>query len=278
MQDRLLTGFGIGLRPRYYQTIINEKPEIDWFEIISEDFMVEGGAPLYYLDQIRDHYPMAMHGVSLSIGSCDPLDNDYLYKLKKLADRIDPLWISDHLCWTGVNGMNIHDLMPLPYTQESLKHVVNRVTQVQDYLGRQILLENVSSYVSYRASEMSEWEFLAEVAKKADCLILLDINNIYVSAFNHGFTTDDYLHGIPEKRVQQFHLAGHDHHGTYIVDTHDHAIVNDVWTLYQKAVHHFGPIATLIERDANIPPLSELLKELQHTKKICHTARSEPVT
>ncbi len=277
MQDLSYSGFGIGLRPQHYQSIIDTRPNVDWFEIMSEDFMIDGGHPLHYLDQIREQYPVAMHGVSLSIGSCDPLDSDYLARLKRLAERVDPLWISDHLCWTGVNGVNMHDLMPLPHTEETIAHVAARVKKVQDFLGRQILLENVSSYVDYRASEMTEWEFLSEVAKKADCLILLDINNIFVNAFNHGFNVLDYLDGVPAKRVQQFHIAGHDNCETHIIDTHDHTIIDDVWKLYEEAVVRFSDVATLIERDANIPDIPELLKEVDYAKQIYHRIHSEQV-
>lgn len=278
MQDSLFTGFGIGLRPAHYQTIVDTLPALDWFEIISEDFMLEGGPSLYYLDKIREKYPMAMHGVSLSIGSSDPLDKDYLQRLKTLVNRIEPLWVSDHLCWTGVNGVNIHDLMPLPYTQECITHVVNRIRQVQDYLGQPILLENVSSYVSYRALEMTEWEFLTQVAEQADCFILLDINNIYVNAFNHGFNVKDYLNGVPKKRIRQFHLAGHDNLTTHIVDTHDDSIIDEVWKLYEMALELFGPVATLIERDAKIPSVTELIKELDYAKNIYRTVLCEQTT
>lgn len=262
------TGFGIGLRPNHYQDIVDTKPAVEWFEIISEDFMMDGGTPLYYLDQIRQHYPLAMHGVSLSIGSCDPLDPDYLFRLKQLADRIEPLWVSDHLCWTGVNGVNMHDLMPLPYTEESISHVVSRIKQVQDHLNRQILIENVSSYVNYRSSEMTEWEFLVEIAQRADCHILLDLNNVYVNAFNHQFNALDYLNHIPKGRLKQYHLAGHDHCKTHIIDTHNREIVPGVWELYAESVKRFGPVATLIERDANIPSIPELLVELDQAKTI----------
>lgn len=261
-------GYGLGLRPTYYQTVLDSDPDVDWFEIVSENFMVKGGKPLYYLDRIRERYPMAMHGVSLSVGGTDPLDRDYLRELKALAERVDPAWISDHLCWTGQDGRNLHDLMPLPYTEEAVRHVAERVKQVQDYLGRRILLENVSSYVAYRHSEMQEWEFLTEVVERADCLVLLDINNIYVSAVNHEFAPEDYLYGIPPERVQQFHLAGHTDYGDFIIDTHDHPIVTSVWELYAKALERFGPVATLIERDDNLPPFAELLEELSEARSL----------
>lgn len=269
--NRPYLGFGLGLRTDHYEAVLNERPAVDWFEILSENYLVPGGKPLHYLNRIRERYPLVMHGVSLSIGSSDPLNRDYLKQLKALADRIEPAWISDHLCWTGLNGINAHDLLPLPYTEETLNHVVARVSQVQDFLGRQILLENVSSYVTYRESEMSEWEFLRNVAQRADCLILLDVNNIYVSSFNHEFDPLQYLAGIPVERVQQFHIAGHRNHGDYIIDTHDEPIVEPVWQLYAEAVRRFGRVSTMIERDDNIPPLPELLAELERARHIAAT-------
>ena len=266
--SRPYLGFGLGLRTDHYDAILSERPAVDWFEIISENYMVDGGKPLHYLDRIRALYPMVMHGVSLSIGSGDDLNLDYLRKLKALAERVQPHWISDHLCWTGIAGTNLHDLMPLPYTPEAVQHVAARVRQVQDFLGRQILLENVSSYVTYTQSAMSEWEFLTEIAEAADCLILLDINNIYVSSYNHEFDPRAYLRGVPAARVRQFHLAGHTNNGNIIVDTHDHPIIGSVWDLYAEAVRHFGPVSTMIERDANIPPLAELLAELDQARRV----------
>ena len=235
-------GFGLGLRPVHYQAILDDLPAVDWFEIMTEDYLIDGGRPLSYLDQVRAHYPVVMHGVSLSIGSTDPLNWDYLAKVKQLADRIQPQWISDHLCWTGINGLNMHDLLPLPFTEEALTHIAQRVDQVQNYLGRQILLENVSTYVTFTESQMTEWEFISELSNRAECLILLDINNIYVSAFNHQFDPYDFLHGVPKQRVQQFHLAGHSHLGNYIIDTHDDDIIDPVWDLYRDAVKHFGQV------------------------------------
>lgn len=261
-------GYGLGLRPRYYQTVLDSEPDVDWFEIVSENFMVEGGRPLYYLDRIRERYPMAMHGVSLSVGGTDPLDADYLRALKALAKRVEPAWISDHLCWTGQGGHNLHDLLPLPYTEEAVRHVADRVQQVQDCLGRRILLENVSSYLTYRHSVMQEWEFLTAVAESADCLILLDINNVHVSALNHGFQPMEYLLGVPGERVQQFHLAGHSDLGDFAIDTHDQPIVAPVWDLYARALERFGSVATLIERDDNLPPFEELLQELQKARRL----------
>ena len=268
-------GFGLGLRPTHYDAILNESPAVDWFEIISENYLVPGGKPLHYLDRIRARYPLAMHGVSLSIGSRDPLNNDYLRQLKALADRIEPAWISDHLCWTGVEGINAHDLLPLPYTEEAIKHVAARIGEVQDFLGRRFLIENVSSYLTYPESVMTEWEFLREISERADCLILLDINNIYVSSFNHEFNPSSYIEAIPIERVWQFHLAGHQNHGDYIIDTHDEPVIDPVWELYAEAVRRFGDVSTMIERDDNIPPLSELLDELQHARSTAFQAQRE---
>ena len=259
-------GFGLGLRATHYQAILDMQPEIDFFEIISENYMVPGGKPLYFLEKIRAHYPLVMHGVSLSIGSMDPLDQNYLKKLKTLADDFDVAWISDHLCWTGIHRINSHDLLPLPYTEEALAHVVTRIKQVQDYLGRRISIENPSSYVAFKVSSMSEWEFMARLAEEADCLILLDINNVYVSAFNHGFDAKRYINHMPASRVQQFHLAGHTNKGKHIIDTHDHAVIDAVWDLYQYTVARFPSTSTLLERDDNIPPLNELLLELSKAR------------
>lgn len=256
-------GFGLGLRPDHYETILAEHPPVDWFEILTENYLV-GGKPLYYLDRIRAHYPypVVMHGVSLSIGGADPVNREYLAELRALARRVEPVWISDHLCWTGVNGRNLHDLMPLPLTSEAVRHVARRVHEVQDFLGRRILLENVSSYVSYTHSALREWEFLTAVAEEADCLILLDVNNIYVSSQNHGFDPREYLRGVPVERVWQFHLAGHSENGALLIDTHDHPVTDPVWTLYAEAVRRFGSVSTLLERDDHIPPLGELVTEL----------------
>lgn len=261
-------GYGLGLRVEHYEELLAGDPPIDWLEVLSENYMVDGGRPLDWLARFRERWPLVLHGVSLSIGGSDPLDRDYLARLSALARFAQPAWISDHLCWTGVDGTNLHDLMPLPYTEEALDHVVKRVQQVQDALGRRIALENVSSYVAFRGSQMGEAEFLAEVARRADCLILLDINNVHVSACNHGFDARDYLATIPVERVQQFHLAGHEDDGDLIIDTHDAPIVDSVWSLYADAVRRFGPVSTLIERDDHIPPLAELLGELDRARGI----------
>ena len=269
-------GFGLGLRPPHYTQIVETRPEVGWFEITSENFMVPGGRPLHWLDRIRSDYPIAMHGVSLSIGGTDPLDQQHLAGLQGLQRRVQPAWISDHLCWTGVAGGNLHDLLPLPYNEAVLAHVVDRVRRVQDRLGSRILLENVSSYVSYPSSQLTEWDFLAEVAQRADCLILLDVNNIYVSSVNHGFDPLDYLDAIPVARVRQIHLAGHQRRDDgLIVDTHDAPIAEPVWRLYEHARRRFGDVATMIERDENIPALAELLKELDRARSIAASVDAE---
>lgn len=261
-------GYGLGLRPVHYLDFLDKPQAVDWLEIISENYMVPGGKPLAMLDAILERYPVAMHGVSLSIGSTDGLDAQYLADLKTLANHVQPLWISDHLCWTGVHGRNAHDLLPLPYSEEALRLVVRHVNQVQDTLGRRILLENVSSYLNYRSSEMSEWEFLRQVSEQADCLLLLDVNNIYVSGINHGFDPVEFLNHLPLERVQQIHLAGHNDHGDYIVDTHDHPVADSVWALYRYTCERFGEVATMIERDDNIPELSVLIAELDRARAI----------
>ncbi|MBF6568107.1 MAG: DUF692 domain-containing protein [Candidatus Binataceae bacterium] len=252
-------GFGVGLRPPHYSRIVDGvdaaggRAPVDWFEVISENFMVDGGRPLQVLEAVRRDFPIVMHGVSLSIGSVDPLDRHYLSRLKQLASRFDPAWISDHLCWTGIDRRNLHDLMPIPYTEEALDHVVTRIREVQEILGRRIAIENISSYMTYRASAIPEWEFLSAIAGQADCGILLDLNNIYVTAYNQGFDPVRYIDSLPVERVRQFHLAGYSDHDGYLLDTHDHQISAPVWNLYDHAVRRFGRISTLIEWDDRIP-------------------------
>jgi len=265
-------GFGLGLRVDHYEAILADRPPVDWFEVLTENYLVAGGKPLNYLMRIRERYPVAMHGVSLSIGSTAPLNREYLRQVKALAARLEPEWISDHLCWTGVAGRNTHDLLPLPYTPEAVDHVAARVRTVQELLERRILLENVSSYVSFRDSPLTEWQFLAEIAERADCLILLDVNNIYVSSVNHEFDPLEYLAGVPPARVQQIHLAGHEDHGDYLVDTHDHPVRDAVWELYASAVRRLGPVSTMIERDDHIPPLAELCAELGQARTVARRA------
>ncbi len=269
-------GFGLGLRVDHYEAILAERPPVDWFEVLTENYLVPGGKPLSYLMRFRERYPLVMHGVSLSIGSTAPLDLEYLRQVKALAQRIEPAWMSDHLCWTGVAGRNMHDLLPLPYTEEALAHVVERIRQVQDVLGRRILMENVSSYVGFSHSQLTEWDFLREVAVRADCLILLDVNNIYVSSVNHEFDALTYLAAMPAERVQQIHLAGHENHGDYLIDTHDHPVPDPVWELYAAALRHCGPVASMIERDDNIPPLAELVAELEQARAVSAQVLAAP--
>jgi len=246
-------GFGLGLRVDHFEDVLQTLPPVDWFEIISENFLVAGGKPRHYLHAIREHYPMVMHGVSMSIGSTDPLNFEYLAKLKALAERIGALWVLDHICWTGVLGRNTHDLLPLPYTEESLAHSVARVKTIQDYLERPLVLENPSTYLEFAASDMTEWEFVSRLAGDADCGLLFDVNNVYVSAFNHGYDPVTYIDAIPADRVCQYHLAGHTHKGTHIIDTHSDHVVDPVWELFGHTIHTIGLRATLLEWDADIP-------------------------
>ncbi len=262
-------GFGLGLRAEHYQAVLDSRPEnVDWFEIISENYMIDGGKPLYFLDAIRRDYPMVMHGVSMSLGSTDELNFDYLRRLKALIARVEPRWVSDHLCWTGVDHKNLHDLLPLPYTEESIQHVAERIARVQDFLGRQILVENLSSYITYSDDAMPEWEFLSAIAERADCYLLLDVNNIYVSSYNHHYDPVDYIEGVPAERVWQHHLAGHSNEGNLIIDTHDQDVIDPVWALYEETAKRLGPVSTMIERDGNIPDLDSVLGELDHARRI----------
>jgi uncharacterized protein (UPF0276 family) len=262
-------GFGVGLRRCHYTHILHRQPATDWFEVISENFMVEGGRALDVLERVRSHYPIVMHGVSLSIGSADPLNLAYLKQLAALARRFEPAWISDHLCWTGVGGHNLHDLLPLPYTDEAVLHVAGRIRRVQEILERTILIENISTYLEFTCSRLPEWEFLTAVAGEADCAILLDINNIFVNAFNHGFEAVHYIDSVPVDRVMQFHLAGHSDHGDYLLDTHDHEIRPEVWALYEHAVGRFGSVPTLIEWDDNIPEFEVLAAAAEEARRRC---------
>ena len=271
-----LLGFGLGLRTDHYadfRATPARKLGVDWLEVISENYLVPGGKPLANLEAIRRDCPMVMHGVSMSIGGTDPLDLGYLRELKALADRIEPAWVSDHLCWTGVDGANRHDLLPLPYTEEALRHVVARVMRVQDLLGRRLVLENVSSYVRWAADEMSEREFIAELVRRADCELLLDVNNVYVSASNHGFDPRTFIDAMPAGRVRQIHLAGHEtNEDGFLVDTHDHPVCEAVWALYRYTIARVGPVPTMIERDDHIPPLAELVEELSRARREAEAA------
>jgi uncharacterized protein (UPF0276 family) len=246
-------GVGLGLRSVHYAHVLRERPAVDWFEVLSENYMQTAGRPLHFLDAIADRYPIVLHGVSLSIGSTDPLDRAYLGELRALRDRTRARWVSDHLCWTGVAGRNTHDLLPLPYTEEALRHVVARVRAVQDVLGAPLALENPSTYVEHAGASMREWEFLARVAEDADCAILLDVNNVFVSACNHGFDPATYLAAVPFDRVVQFHVAGHTDHGTHIIDSHIGPVSDDVWRLLGQAYRKSGGASVLMEWDAEIP-------------------------
>jgi uncharacterized protein (UPF0276 family) len=259
-------GHGIGLRPKHFPQLWDGTARVDWFEAISENYMVGGGRPLAALERARALAPVVLHGVSLSIGSTDPLDEAYLDALRVLAARIEPAWISDHLCWSGVGGHYAHDLLPLPYTEEAIHHVTTRVVAVQERLGRPILLENVSSYLTYTHSTLAEWEFLGAVAEGADCGLLLDVNNVYVSAANHGFGADAYLAGLPPGRVAQIHLAGHTDLGTHLLDTHDGPVIEPVWQLYRKAVQRFGRVSSLVEWDDRIPDLETVRAEAERAR------------
>ncbi len=273
MGTKDISGFGLGLRSDHYGDLLAaDVPKIDWLEILTENYLIPGGPPLANLEKIRARYPLAMHGVSLSIGSSDPLDMDYLKQVKALADRIEPAIVSDHLCWAGYAGLNMHDLLPVPHTEEAIAHIVDRVLRVQDALGRRIALENVSSYVDYSFSAVPEWEFLSAIAERADCDILLDVNNIYVSSYNHEFDPLAYLAAVPPQRVRQFHLAGHENNGTHIVDTHNAPVIDPVWALYAEAVRRFGSVPAMIERDANIPPLDELIDEMAAMRAVAEKA------
>ena len=266
--DFPMLGYGVGLRRQHYSHVLESRPKMDWFEVISENFMVAGGRALEVLESVRANYPIAMHGVSMSIGSTDPPSGSYLRQLRDLARRFEPAWISDHLCWTGVGGRNLHDLLPLPYTEEALRHVVARIRHVQDQLERPILIENVSSYMAFADSTMTEWEFISAIADEADCGILLDINNIFVSAFNHRFDANVYIDAVPAERVVQYHLAGHSDHGTHLLDTHDHPVRDEVWALYERAARRFGAVSAIVEWDDNIPEFAELAQTANRARAI----------
>ena len=272
-------GVGVGMRiPHYADLLDGPGPEapasdpapasVDWLEIISENFMIGGGLPLYNLGRALDRYRLVQHGVSLSIGTTEPLDYEYLRKLKALLQQTRSPWVSDHLCWTGAQGVNLHDLLPMPYTEEAVKHVAARAREVQDFLGVRFVLENVSSYLTYTSSTMKEWEFLTAIAEEADVGLLLDVNNIYVSSFNHGFDPREFVDGVPHARVVQIHLAGHTNHGKYIIDTHSAPVIEPVWDLYRQAIERCGPVSTLLEWDDDIPPFAELCAEADKARVI----------
>lgn len=268
------SGFGLGLRPVHYPDILDaaERPRVDWFEAITENYLVPGGRPIANLDRVRRDWPVVLHGVSLSIGGTDPLDAAYLQQVRALARRIEPAWISDHLCWTGIDGASLHDLLPLPYREDVVDHVVDRILSVQDVLGRRLVLENVSSYAAFRESDLTEWAFVSLIAERADCDLLLDVNNVYVSACNHGFDACEYIDALPAQRIRQIHLAGHSTDGTRLIDTHDAPVAEPVWQLYRHAVERMGTIPTMIERDDHIPALAELVAELDIARRIAADA------
>lgn len=262
------SGYGLGLRKEHYRDFLDTDVPVDFVEVISENFMVDGGQPRHILRQVRDRHPVALHGVSMSIGSADGLDRSYLNRLRRLADEIDPLFVSDHLSWSRIDRFNSHDLLPLPYTEEALDVVCRNIAMAQDVLGRSMLFENPSSYIALDGASMSEWEFLSEMSRRTGCGLLLDINNIFVSANNHGLDAHAYLRGIPADRVRQVHLAGHTQGPGILIDTHDQPVCADVWALYAMASSLLGPVATMIERDDAIPPLAELLDELDTAREI----------
>jgi uncharacterized protein len=261
-------GVGLGLRIPHYEHVFGAGPRVDWFEIISENFMVAGGLPRRNLARALERYRLVQHGVSLSIGSTEPLDRPYLARLKALLAETGSPWVSDHLCWTGAHGKNLHDLLPLPYTEEVVRHVARRAREVQEILETRLVLENVSSYLTYTASAMTEWEFLTAVVEEADCGILLDVNNIYVSSYNHGFDPRAYVDAVPHERIVQYHLAGHTNHGKYILDTHSDHVIDPVWDLYRRACEHTGPVSTLVEWDDDIPDFDTLAAEAEKARVI----------
>ena len=268
---------GIGLRAKHYKDILSSLPDVGWFEAHSENYFADGGQALYYLEQIRSNYPLSLHGVGLSLGSTDPLNMAHLRKLKSLVQRFEPGLVSEHLSWGSISARYLNDLLPLPYTEEALSHIAHRIGQVQDFLGRQMLIENVSSYLQFKQSTLPEWEFLAEIATRSGCGILLDVNNIYVSAVNHQFDPLVYLRAVPAEAVQEIHLAGFDSNGECLIDTHGKPVCEDVWTLYRQALAHVGNVPTLIEWDTDIPELAVLLEEARKAEAMLQEIRHERV-
>jgi uncharacterized protein (UPF0276 family) len=263
-----ITGCGIGLRIEHFEQIKVQHPNIPWFEVLSDNYLIEGTTQRDYLYKFRGNYPVTFHGVGLSIGSTEPLNKKYLQRLKKLKEEVQPAWISDHLCWTSAHGVVTHDLIPLPYTEAIVKHVVDRILQVQDFLGEQLVIENVSSYLQFKTTDMSEWDFINEVTRKSDCKLLLDVNNIYVSAQNHNFDAEEYLFAMPAKRVVEMHLAGYEDRGTHLLDTHSRPVTPPVWELFKKAVRHVGDVPVLIEWDNDIPSLKRVIEEASTAHKL----------
>ncbi|MBX3183977.1 MAG: DUF692 domain-containing protein [Polyangiaceae bacterium] len=261
-------GVGIGLRVPHYRQILSEAPKVDFFEVISENFMVPGGRPRYHLDAVRERYHIVQHGVSLAIGSPTPPSKDYLLRLKALVSEVKPPWVSDHFCWGQARGMHLHDLLPMPYTRAAIERVVARAKAIQDTLGVRLALENTSSYLTYTQSQMTEWEFISEVAERADIGLMFDVNNVYVSAYNHGFDPYEFIHHVPHHRIVQIHLAGHTQRGTHILDTHSAEVADPVWDLYRETIGLAGPVSTLIEWDDDIPPLERVLEEAERARAV----------
>jgi uncharacterized protein (UPF0276 family) len=270
-------GFGLGLRSAHYTTILEDNPAIDWFEIISENYLGTGGRRMYLLDQVRERYPIVLHGVSMSIGSVDPIDYEYLARLKDLAERVQAPWLSDHLCWTGVAGKNVHDLLPMVYNAETLHHTATRVRQITEFLERPLVIENPSVYIEFAESDMTEWDFMTQLAIEADCGFLLDVNNIYVSAYNHGFDPNVYVDAIPVDRIVQFHLAGHTNKGSHIIDTHSDHVIDPVWQLYERAVARTGMRASMVEWDEDIPEFPVLVAEIMKAKNLYQQVMAPPL-
>lgn len=271
--DEMLFGCGVGLRREHFGAVLAEHADVPFFEAISENFMAPGGRPRHVLATVRRDYPVLLHGVSLSVGSAEPLNAEYLRRLRELIAWVEPAIVSDHLCFTGVGGHNSHDLLPLPFTEEAVRTAAGRIAQVQDALGRKILVENISTYIRFRHSTMTEWEFVTAVVQEAGCGLLLDVNNVYVNARNHGFDPEAYLDGLPQGVVGQYHVAGHEDHRTYVIDTHDQPVPVPVWSLFCSAVRRFGPAPTILERDGNVPELSVLLEEADTAQSILYLER-----
>ena len=270
-------GIGVGLRTVHFRHILSKRPPVDWFEVLSENFMDTGGHPLWVLDQVAERYPIALHGVSMSIGSTDPLDREYLRKLKSLAARTRAHWVSDHLCWTGVAGRNVHDLLPMPYNEDALRHTAARVRRVSEILERPLVLENPSSYVEFASSTMTEWDFLSRLAAEAGCGLLLDVNNVFVSSFNHGFDPRVYIDNVPADRVVQYHVAGHTNKGTHILDTHSDHAVAEVWELFRRSCRRTGNVSTLYEWDEDIPDFGVLHAEALKARAYREERAAPPV-
>lgn len=273
-----MLGYGLGLRSVHYDHVLTHTPAVDWFELITENYLAPGGRPRAVLREIRANYPVVLHGLSFNVGTSDPLDTAYLDQLKRLIAEVQPEWVSDHLCWTGLHGYTSHDLLPIAYTEQNLTRVADKVSRIQDYLQQPIVLENPSIYIGFRSSTMTEPEFLNALVRRTGCEILLDINNVYVSSFNMGFDPQVYVDTLIPSAIRQFHLAGHTNNVTHIIDTHDHPVCDEVWELYRYACRRFGPVATLLERDDHIPEFAELMTELAQARELLEAALQESAT